>query len=217
MKELIDIFLKYGPRFIPGLMMTLQLSLLSIILGTFLGLLATMLKLSRIKPLMLVTDSYVTIIRGTPLLLQLIFFYNFFSTMPPFYVAVFGLSLHSGAYISEIFRGAIESINFGQREAARALGMTKWQTMKRVILPQAIRRAIPSLGNQFIISIKDSSLASVIAVTEILQLSRQFVSATYNPSIFIVAGIYYLVICTALAKLLALLEKKLKVGERVAR
>jgi len=217
MIELYEIFVKYAPRFIPGVIMTLQLSILSILFGTILGLFATMLKLSKIKPLMLLTDSYVTIIRGTPLLLQLLFIYNAFIKLPSFYAAIIALSLHSGAYISEIFRGAIESINFGQREAARALGMTKWQTMQRVILPQAVRRAIPALGNQFIICIKDSSLASVIAVTEILTLSRQYVSASYNTSIFVVAGVYYLVMCTVLAKLLSLLEKKLKVGERVAR
>lgn len=211
--------IEFTPKFIPGVITTLQLAFLSILLGTVIGLFAAVLKLSKNKLLHMVTDAYVTLIRGTPLLLQLWFiFYVLPSTglrINPFPSAVIGLALHNGAYISEIFRGAIESIHYGQREAARSLGMTKMEAIKRVILPQAFRRAIPSLGNQFIIAIKDSSLASVITITETMLLAKQFVSATYNPfPIFFVAGSYYLIITTVLAKLLKRLETKLKVSER---
>lgn len=210
---------KFAPKFLPGVLVTLQLSILSILIGTVFGLVAAMLKLSHKKPLMMVTDFYITIVRGTPLLLQLIFI---FYALPEigieldrFSSAVIGLAFHSGAYISEIFRGAIESIDYGQREAARALGMTKLQSMKRVILPQAFKRSVPALGNQFIIAVKDSSLASAITITEILLLARQFTAATFDVfPIFFVAGCYYLIITMGLTSILNKIELRLKVNER---
>lgn len=210
---------KFAPKFLPGVLVTLQLSILSILIGTIFGLVAAMLKLSHKKPLMMITDFYITIVRGTPLLLQLIFI---FYALPEigieldrFSSAVIGLAFHSGAYISEIFRGAIESIDYGQREAARALGMTKLQAMKRVILPQAFKRSVPALGNQFIIAVKDSSLASAITITEILLLARQFTAATFDVfPIFFVAGCYYLIITMGLTSILNKIELRLKVNER---
>lgn len=210
---------QYTPKFFPGVLMTLKLSILSIMIGTVFGFIGTLFKLSNRKLLMKITDIYVTVVRGTPLLLQLIFIFYGLPQMgielSGFASAAVGLAFHSGAYISEIFRGAVESIDYGQTEAARALGMTKWQSMRRVILPQAFKRSIPSLGNQFIIAVKDSSLASVITMTEILMLSKQFVAATYNVfPIFFIAGCYYLLITVLLSKMLRLLEYKLKVNER---
>lgn len=209
----------FAPKFLPGVFMTLQLSFFSILLGTLFGLLAALLKLSNKKPLTLLTDTYVTVVRGTPLLVQLFFIFNVLPEMglklEPIPSAVIALAFHNGAYISEIFRGAVQSIDVGQREAARALGMTKFQAMKRVILPQAFKRSVPALGNQFIIAVKDSSLASVITVTEILMLARQFNGATFNPApIFFLAGSYYLVITIILTKLLQRVENRLKVNER---
>ncbi|SCY88821.1 amino acid ABC transporter permease [Alkaliphilus peptidifermentans] len=211
--------IEYAPKFFPGVVMTLQLSFLSILLGTVFGLIATMLKMTKIKAIVKAIDLYISIVRGTPLLLQLIFI---FQALPqigirfsPFVSAIIGLAFHNGAYISEIFRGAIDSIDYGQKEAARSLGMTKWQAMKRVTLPQAFKRSVPALGNQFIIAIKDSSLASVITITETLMLTRQYTSATFNPwPMFFIAGFYYMVITTVLSKGLLRLEKRLKVYER---
>lgn len=222
LKETFDFFstaFYFAPKFLPGVWMTLQLSFYSILLGTLFGLLATLLKLSKKKVLMKVTDIYITVVRGTPLLLQLIFI---FSALPQlgiefdrFPSAVIGLAFHSGAYISEIFRGAIASIDQGQREASRALGMTKLQSMRRIILPQAFKRSIPALGNQFIIAIKDSSLASAITITEVIMLTRQFASASFDSfPIFFVAAFYYLIITMVLTKLLSYVEKRLKVNER---
>ncbi|GIM27585.1 cystine transporter permease [Clostridium polyendosporum] len=221
-QEIIEFFvtvIRYTPKFIPGVIMTLKLSVLSILIGTIFGLIGTLLKFSQRKILMKIIDAYITVVRGTPLLLQLIFiFYGLPQigiTFSAFVSAALGLAFHSGAYIIEIFRGAVESIDNGQREASRALGMTKWQSMRRVILPQAFKRSIPALGNQFIIAIKDSSLASVITMTELLMLSKQFVAATYNVfPIFFIAGCYYLIITAVLSKALQLLEYKLKVNER---
>lgn len=211
--------IKFTPKFIPGVLMTLELSVFSILLGTLFGLIAAMLKLSHKKPLMKITDLYITVVRGTPLLLQLVFI---FYALPEMGIkldrlssAVIGLAFHSGAYISEIFRGAIESIHYGQKEAARALGMSKWQAMKRIILPQAFKRSVPALGNQFIIAVKDSSLASAITITETIMLARQYAAATFDVfPIFFIAGCYYLIITMGLANLLYRLELRLKVNER---
>lgn len=217
--DFFQVVFEYAPKFLPGVMMTLQLSFFSILLGTVFGFLATIFKMSKIKPLMKATDFYITIVRGTPLLLQLIFIYQALPTiginLPRFTAAVVGLAFHSGAYISEIFRGSIQSIDYGQKEAARSLGMTNWQAMKRVTLPQAFKRSVPALGNQFIIAIKDSSLASVITITETLMLTRQYYAATFNPwPMFFIAGSYYLIMTTSLSKALLMLEKRLKVNER---
>jgi polar amino acid transport system permease protein len=222
MNSIIDFFqtvIEFTPKFIPGVIATLQLAFLSILLGTVIGLLVAVLKLAKKKPLTFLMNIYITIIRGTPLLLQLWFIFYGLPGMgikiDRFPSAVIGLALHNGAYISEVFRGAIESIHYGQREAAQSLGMSRGQTLRRVVLPQAFQRSIPALGNQFIIAVKDSSLASVITITETMLLARQFVAATFDVfPIFFVAGSYYLIITMGLAKLLQRLERKLKVGDR---
>lgn len=176
--------IEFAPKFLPGVQLTLELAFFSILFGMIIGLFVTMMKLSRFKFLRKCMNIYIAIIRGTPLLLQLYFiFYGLPSIglmINSFPSAVIGLALHNGAYISEIFRGAIESIDYGQGEAARSLGMTKWQATRRVILPQAFKRSVPALGNQFIIAVKDSSLASVITITETMLLARQFGAATFN-------------------------------------
>ncbi|WKY47409.1 amino acid ABC transporter permease [Eubacteriaceae bacterium ES3] len=211
--------IEFAPKFLPGVALTLELAFFSILFGMIIGLFVTMMKMSRFKFFKKCMNVYITIIRGTPLLLQLYFiFYGLPGLgimIDSFPSAVIGLALHNGAYISEIFRGAIESIDYGQNEAARSLGMTKLQATRRVILPQAFKRSIPALGNQFIIAIKDSSLASVITIAETMLLARQFGAATFNVfPIYFTAGVYYLVITMGLTKILAQLELKLKVNER---
>lgn len=217
--EFFTTVVKFAPKFLPGVKATLELAVLSILLGTLIGLIVVLIKLTKIKIFDVIMNVYISIIRGTPLLLQLYFIYfvlpNMGVNIGRFPSAVIGLALHNGAYISEIFRGAIESIHFGQSEAARSLGMTKLQEMRRVILPQAFKISIPSLGNQFIIAVKDSSLASVITITEIMLLAKQYGAATYNfLPIYFVAGFYYFIITMVVTKLLGRLELKLKVSER---
>lgn len=220
--NIIDFFttvVTFAPKFIPGVWLTLELAFFSILIGTVIGLFVAVLKLTKNKFLIKIMDIYITIIRGTPLLLQLYFIFYGLPSMgimlDSFPSAVLGLAIHNGAYISEIFRGAIESIDYGQEEAARSLGMSKWQAMRRVVLPQAFKRSIPSLGNQFIIAVKDSSLASVITIAETMLLARQFAAATFNVfPIYFTAAAYYLIINMILAKLLSKLELKLKINER---
>lgn len=217
--EYFKTMIEFAPKFLPGVVTTLELAFFSILFGTIIGLFIVFLKLSNKKILVKISNFYVTLIRGTPLLLQLYFIFfglpNMGIKIDPLPSAVLGLALHNGAYISEIFRGAIASIDFGQGEAARSLGMTKWQSMRRIILPQAFKRSIPSLGNQFIIAVKDSSLASVITITETMLLARQYASATFNVfPIYTLAGAYYLVITMILTKILSKVELRLKVNER---
>lgn len=217
--EFVSVVVKYAPKFDTAVAYTLQLSVYSILLGTVFGLLVTSLKLTKLKFIQKIADVYISIVRGTPLLLQLYFIFFGLPLMglefDRFTSATIGLAFHSGAYISEIFRGAIVSIHYGQEEAARALGMSKIQAFWHVILPQAFKRSVPALGNQFIIAVKDSSLASVITITEIMLTARQFSAATYNPfPILFIAGVYYYVIIAILTKLLRLLERRLSVNER---
>ncbi|MFD6441928.1 amino acid ABC transporter permease, partial [Peribacillus sp. NPDC060186] len=161
------------PLLLRGAVMTIELALLSLLIATALGLLFGMLRVSPNKYLQSIAKAYVSIIRGTPLYVQIIFFY--FGLFPilfgratsPIQAGIFVLSLHAGAYLVEIFRTGIESIDRGQMEAGRALGFNLGQTMRHIILPQAVRRMIPAFVNQFIISIKDTSLLATIGIMEL--------------------------------------------------
>ena len=213
-----SIIIEKFPIFLPAAIETLKITSASILFGMVLGLIVSFLRLSKLKALYYPATLYVTVIRGTPILLQLFVVYFGLTgivKLEAFPAAVFAFGIHNGAYISEIFRGAIKSIDPGQREAARSIGMTRFQAMKRIVLPQALKRAIPPLGNQFIIATKDSSLASAIAVRELLLKSQQLGSSTYHAlEYFIIAGIYYLVITGVLGLLLHRVERRLAVSDR---
>jgi polar amino acid transport system permease protein len=208
---------QYFPRFWPAAVMTLQITTLGILLGLFFGLVVALLRLSKFRFVQIPAKIYIWVIRGTPLLLQLWIVYFGFSgivRIPGFTSAVLALAVHNAAYIAEIFRGAILSIDRGQREAALSLGMTSAQSMKRVILPQAFKRAVPPLGNQFIIALKDSSLASTIAVHELLLRSRQLGSSNFMLlEMLVIAGIYYLLMTSVLSLVVNKVEERLRVSE----
>lgn len=207
------------PKFTNSILMTLSLSIWSILLGTVIGVLICAMKMSKIKILKGIAGGYVAIIRGTPLLLQLFFiFYGlpqlgiYFSS---YMTAVMGLALHSAAYISEIFRGSILSISYGQQEAATAIGMTKFESFIHVIFPQAFKISVPALGNQFLLAILDSSLVSVITITETMMKAKQLASATYAIfPIYFDAAIIYMILTYSLGYLLKKLEQRLRVNER---
>lgn len=209
------------PRFFPGFyaaaLLTIQIAFFSIIFGLVLGLVTSLMRLSKSALLNTPAKAYIWVIRGTPLLLQLmIIYYGLIdvvniSRMP---AAIIGMGVHNGAYIAEIFRGAILSVDRGQREAAMSLGMTPGQAMRRIILPQAFKRSVPPLGNQFIIALKDSSLASAIAVRELLLRARQMGSSTLMMlEMLMIVGIYYLAMTTVLTFLVGRLEKHLEVSD----
>ncbi len=198
--------------------MTLQVTIMGILLGLFLGLGTAFCRISNNLWLNGPARLYIYIIRGTPLLLQLLFlYYGMRRTLglDALYAAVLALGVHNGAYIAEVFRGAIQSISNGQMEAARSLGMTHARAMVRIILPQAFKRAIPALGNQFIIALKDSSLASTITIQELLLKSQQLASSNFMMmEMLSIAAIFYLAYTALFTWLFHTIEQRLDVSER---
>jgi len=205
-----------------GTQLTLSLTLLASVFGLLLGAVAALGRLSRIKVLRLLAGVYIEIFRGTPLLVQL--FFLFFAVpqlipqarLSPFYTAVLGLSLFAGAYAAEILRSSLNAVHRGQTEAARALGLRPVQILLLVLTPQAARTAVPALGNQFIGLLKDSSLASVITVTELLLTTRGLVSVTYQPvPLYLAVGLIYFVLSNVAARVFQALEGRVERPYRV--
>ncbi|GGH32411.1 amino acid ABC transporter permease [Paenibacillus segetis] len=197
-----------------GVAFTIPLTLISFVLGLTLAILTAIARLSGWRVLRLIARFYVWIIRGTPLLVQLfIIFYGLPAvgvTLGPFPAAVIGFTLSVGAYGSEIIRAAILSIDQGQWESAYSLGMTRMKTMRFIILPQAARVAVPSLGNSFISLVKDTSLAAMVTYTEMFRKAQQITSTTYEPLlVYSEAALIYLLFSTVLSTLQNRLEKRL--------
>jgi glutamine transport system permease protein len=209
-----DLIKEYAPLFLEGTLLTIGLSLAGIVLGTFLGLLIGLGKLARNKLISLPLDWYITAFRGTPLFVQILLIH--FGAIPlfigetnPIAAAITALSLNAAAYIAEIFRAGIQSIEKGQMEAARSLGLTHRQAMRYVILPQATKRMIPPLGNEFIVLIKESSLAAVIAAPELMYWGRamqgQYLRA-WEP--YLTVAVIYLLLTIILSYVLKYVERK---------
>ncbi|WP_033541868.1 amino acid ABC transporter permease [Planococcus sp. CAU13] len=213
--DVYDVFMRTYPGFLRAVVVTLQLTAIGVILGTVIGLIFALMKISGSKILRGIANFYITVIRGTPLIVQIMFLYFGiveFYTMSNFWAGAIALGVHNGAYIAEIFRGAIQGVDPGQREASMSLGMNRKQTMQRIVFPQALRRSIPPLGNQFIITLKDSSLVYIIGVAEIFSLANREAAQSYQFfESFLVVGIYYLVLVMIFTFLLRLYENKLDV------
>ncbi|SMB83406.1 amino acid ABC transporter permease [Deinococcus hopiensis] len=198
-----------------GTLITLSLTVLASVFGLVLGMIAAMGRLSRPWPLRLLAGVYIETFRGTPLLVQLFFLYFALPqitkiTLPAFHTAVLGLSLFTGAYAAEIIRGSLNAVGHGQVEAGRALGLRPAQVLRLIMIPQAARVGVPSLGNQFIGLLKDSSLASVITVTELLLTTRGIVSITYQPvAMYFAVGLIYFLLSTLAARAFRVLERRL--------
>ncbi len=197
-----------------GVLVTISLALLAEVFGGLLGLFLALLKISRSPVLRLPAQLYIDVFRGTPLLVQITIIY--FSVAPVgfrweslFFAGLAALSLNSAAYVAEIFRSGIQSIDKGQMEAGRASGLTYVQTMRHIIVPQAFRRTIPPLTNEFVILIKDTSLVSVIGLVELLRAAQEIQSQTFNSSALTAAALIYLMICLPLIYLTNALERRL--------
>jgi polar amino acid transport system permease protein len=207
----------YLPYFIPAAWMTIKITFFGIGIGLLIGFPVAFGKLSRLKLISGPMKMYIGIIRGTPLLLQI--FVVYFGlvrivSLPPFPSAALALGVHNGAYIAEIIRGAVQSIDKGQMEAARSLGMTYFRAMRRIIMPQALRRSLPPLGNQFIIALKDSSLASTITIRELILTSRQLASSNFlMMEMLAIAALFYLALTGILTLTVNRLEKRLAVSD----
>ena len=205
------VFEKATPILLAGIKLTIGISLLSILIGFFLGLIACLMGMSKFKVFRLISGAYVWIIRGTPMLVQaFIVFFGVPQVVQLFISGVITLSLNAGAYLSEIFRGGIQAVDKGQMEAARSLGLSKSRAMIRVVLPQAFKISIPSLVNQFIITIKDTSILSVIGLAEVVNKAKTYVGSTYRffETYVYVAGLY-LVVISVLMIISKMLEKRL--------
>lgn len=204
--------------FVDAMLLTLELTAVSILVGIIIGLFFALLKISHIKILGLISDVYIYLVRGTPLIVQIFILYFGISgifLLPDFWAAALALAFHNGAYIAEIFRGTIQSIDKEQMEAARSLGMTKRLALRRIILPQAFRRALPPLGNQFIIGLKDSSLAAFISMNELFNVATTLGSNNFDEMTYLlIVAVYYLILVAILTIAVNMIEKKLAVSDR---
>ncbi|MDF2880719.1 MAG: Amino acid transporter, permease protein [Clostridiaceae bacterium] len=212
----INFIFKVIPVLLKGSIMTIELTVITIILGSLLGVILALCKISASKILYLISAFYTWVFRGTPLLLQLFFFYYGLPLiglrLEPFEAAVLGLTLNCSAYMAEIIRGGILSIEKGQFEAAKALGFNYAQTMKKIILPQTYRVLIPPVGNEFIAMLKDTSLVSSIAMVELMRSAQQIYAYSFKPlEVFFTAAILYLFLTTIFTTVFSLFEKKLGV------
>ena len=208
----------FGKILLPGLTMTIPLTAISFFFALIIALIVAMIQFAHVRVLRQVARFYVWVIRGTPLLVQLfVVFYgmpNIGILIDPFPAAVILFWINEGAYMAEIIRAALESVPAGQMEAGRCVGMTYLQTMRRIILPQAMRTAFPSLSNSLISMIKDTSLAANITVTEMFMATQRIVARTYEPlALYIEVGLIYLLFCTVLTKLQSVGEKRLNAHE----
>lgn len=209
------------PLLLQGALVTLVLSVVSMAIGLALGLAGALLKLSRLAALRRIGAAYVSAIRGTPLLVQLFLWYYALPqvgiTLAPLSAGVIGLSVNVGAYLAESFRAAIQSVDRGQFEASYSLGMTHGAALRRIILPQSIRTALPTIGNTFIGLIKDSSLVSVITVRELLANGQLTIARTFQamPILLEVAVIYWL-LCQAFSTGQGWLERRATRHVRIA-
>ncbi len=204
------------PALARGLYYTLLVSVGGLLIGFVLGAIAGLARLSRFKIVNWIAIIYIEAVRGTPVLVQAIWIYFALPliikyTLPSVVAGIIVIALNSGAYIAEIVRGAVHSVDKGQTEAGRSLGLNRHVTMRHVIWPQAFRRMIPPLGNQFIISIKDTSLLSVILVPELIFQGRLVVANHFNAvEIYTTVALFYLAITLTLSAVLRATEKRLE-------
>lgn len=201
-----------------GLYMTLGITFVSIICTIPLGILTGLCRLSKIRPVNFAASVYVEVVRGIPLFVQLFYIYYAIGnmvTIPPMATGVIALSFCYGAYMGEVIRSGIEAIDRGQSEAALSLGFSPLQTMRHIVLPQAIRTILPPVGNECIALLKDSSMVSVIAIIDMMRLARQFSSTTYRAfEAYTTVALIYLIMTLLLSKLVSLMEVRMGRYER---
>ena len=203
------------PYLLKASVTTIELAIISICFGLIIGLIVALMKISSIKILNWIGQLYTWIFRGIPLLVQLFLIYFGLSAalgidLDSFTAAIFGISICGGAYIAEIIRSGILSIDSGQMEAALSLGMNRRLAMRKIIIPQTYRRLIPPLGNEFISLIKDTALASTITVTDLLRTAQIYSGSLYKPfEMYVTAAIIYLFLITIITALLSFVERRL--------
>jgi glutamine transport system permease protein len=209
------------PMLLEGVRLTIIITIVGLIFGFILGATSGLMKLSRSGLMRRIAGAYIESVRGTPLMVQVMFLYfglplALGMRIPPLTAGITAIAVNSGAYIAEIVRGAVQSINKGQVEAGRSIGLNRIQTMRYVVWPQAFKRMIPPLGNQFIISLKDTSLLMVIGVGELLRTGQEIVAVSFRAfEVYLAVAMVYLVMTLSISHLLRMLETRLT--RRVAR
>ena len=215
---------EYANTFFKGVGITLSISIVTVFLGILLGSVLFYMKSSNlhiwnIKPLKVIATVYVEIIRGTPMLLQIMMVYSgskliFDIDISAFNAAIIAIGLNSAAYVSEIVRAGIEAVDKGQMEAARSLGMKKSTAMRLIIVPQAVKNILPALGNELVTVIKDSSMASVIGVGELMFSAKIVQGATYlSMEPLMVAAVFYFILTFSLGRLMSYFERSMRVSD----
>ena len=208
-----DIFIESFPTLLKGAVLTVQLTVISVVLGLIIGLIGALGRVSRNRLLRGVTICYITLMRAVPLLLTLMFLYYGLPSagidLSAFTIAIIALSVTNGAYVTEIIRAGIESIDPGQMRGARSLGMSYSLAMRRIILPQAVRVILPPLGNEFNAMLKNTTLVSVIGVPELLMATQMVTSATFRVfELYTVVALYYLALTTAWGFVQSAIERR---------
>jgi len=215
-QTLINLWGKYYHVYLNGLLGTLWFAAITMLAATLAGTIVAIMKLSKIKILDWITTIYIGVLRGTPILLQLYFFWLLLPKVLPFELSdtasiIIALIVNASAYVAEVIRAGIQAVDKGQWEAAKSLGLSNSNTMKKIILPQAIKNILPALGNEYITMIKQTSLASVFFVQELMTSYKTVQAATFLPiPSLIIVGIIYFVVVTVLTKLISILEGRLK-------
>ena len=215
-----SVVFKVLPLLLEGAAVTIEIPALSVGFGFIIGMVVGVARLAKMRPLKWLAMIYIDFIRGTPLLVQIFLIYFALpmitgTRIDPFFAAITACSINSGAYIAEIFRAGIQSIDKGQIEAGRSLGLNWFQTMRYVVMPQAFKRVIPPLGNEFIAMLKDSSLVSVIGFEELTRRGQLIIAKTYSSfEIWMAVAILYLIMTLTISRLVAYLERRYNVDDR---
>lgn len=225
--NIIQIFTEYYQYFLRGTRTTILISLITVFCGAILGCLVALMRISKCKPLQAFSKLYITVIRGTPMLVQLYIVYYQLSfiqypsgtiwgvDMERAIPCVIALSLNSAAYIAEVFRAGIQAVDVGQMEAARSCGMTSAQAMRFIILPQAIKNILPAIGNEFITMVKETSIIQYLGISDLMYNNGIVITATYNPlPCYYISAILYLLLNIILGKGINIFEVRLKRNER---
>lgn len=219
LENIIKIWNRYYFVFLNGLWGTIWLAFITVFFGTILGTVVALLRLSKSKLIGAVTTAYIEILRGTPILLQLYFFWLLLPKVLPFDVSdtaciITALIINSSSYVAEVIRAGIQAVDKGQTEAAKSLGMSDAHMMRHIILPQAIKNILPALGNEFVVMVKETSLASVFFVGELMTAYKTVQSTTFLaiPSLTIV-GVIYFIVTFILSKGIKVMERRMKASD----
>ena len=225
--NIIQIFTEYYQYFLRGTRTTIVVSLITVLCGAILGCLVALMRISNCKPLQAFSKLYITVIRGTPMLVQLyiVYYQLSFIQYPSGTIwgvdieraipCIIALSLNSAAYIAEVLSAGIQAVDVGQMEAARSCGMTSAQAMRFIILPQAIKNILPAIGNEFVTMVKETSIIQYLGISDLMYNNGIVVTATYNPlPCYYISAILYLLLNIILGKGINIFEVRLKRNER---